>query len=161
MAGQKGRSGRKKKPAAEKERAGTYRADRDADSVNFGAGDAGPHPPDNLHPDAAAEWSRLAPICKRRGLLTDGDWIAWRLGFAAYSTWLHASAQLDDVSRWVFATESGYESPSPFVVIAKNSWSAVLQFCREFGLTPSARSGLAITEPGSDTGGDPLEGLLN
>lgn len=159
MAGRKGRSGRRKAPAESKKLAGTYRADRDQDEVAFPA-DSGPPIPKGLHPDAVKEWKRLAPICIQRGLLTEGDWLAWRLGFSAFSTWLIASARLESPAKWTFSTMNGYESPAPEVAIAKQAWASVMCFCREFGLTPSSRSGLKLA-PVLKPSGDPMEGMLN
>lgn len=160
MAGSKGRSGRRKKPAAQKKREGTFRADRDHDAVEFPA-DCGPEIPAGLHPDAVAEWKRLAPLCQKLGLLTDGDWIAWRLGFAAFSTWLHATEKLTSPDEWKFVTESGYEQMTVEVQIAKQAATAVMQFCREFGLTPSSRSSLDIDTAGKGPTADPMGDLLN
>lgn len=159
MAGTKGRSGRRKKPAEIKKRERTFRSDRDCDAVSFPSAD-GPGIPKKLHPDAVKEWKRLAPICRKMGLLTEGDWLAWRLGFAAFSTWLYASEQITHPGSWSFKTDKGYEGPVPEIAIAKQAYSAVLMFCREFGLTPSSRSSLNIKVEGVDEA-DPMEGLLN
>lgn len=159
MAGTKGRSGRKKNPTPNKKREGTFRPDRDSDQVSFNAA-AGLTMPDGLHPQAAAEWRRLAPICQKLGLLTEGDWLAWQLGFAAFSTWLTASEQIDHASKWTFQTESGYQQAVPEIAIAKQAWNAVMTFCREFGLTPSSRSSLRI-EIRNDDKANAMEGMLN
>jgi P27 family predicted phage terminase small subunit len=164
MAGTKGRSGRRKKPAEIKKRDRTFRADRDCDVVQFPSAAApalpGPPIPDGLHPKARAEWKRLAPICAKLGLLTDGDWIAWEVGFAAYSTWLTASQLVSHPAKWTQMAESGYESIAATVTIAKQAAAGVMQFCREFGLTPSARGSLNIKPPEQATA-DPMEGMLN
>lgn len=159
MAGTKGRSGRRKKPTPQKKREGTYRSDRDSADVGFEPA-AGPPIPDWLHPQAAAEWRRLAPICIKLGLLTEGDWLAWHLGFSAFSTWLTASETIDHPAKWTFQTESGYQQAVPEVAIAKQAWSAVMTFCREFGLTPSSRSSLRI-EIHTEGKADAMEGMLN
>ena len=113
MAGTKGKSGRRKQPAAAKKRRGTYRADRDREPVKFDA--AVPKPPANLHKRAAEEWKRLTPIAAQKGLLTSADWIAWRLGFEALSTYYLASEQVGD---FVHVTDKGYPVLRPEATIA-------------------------------------------
>jgi len=159
LAGVKGRSGRRKKPAAEKKRQGTFRPDRDCDAVDFPA-DSGPPIPKGLHPKAVKEWERLAPICIKLGLLTDGDWMAWEVGFCAYSTWWEAREQINHPSKWTFMTDKGYEGMVPQITIAKQAAAGVMQFCREFGLTPSARGSLKINPPEQQSA-DPMEAMLN
>jgi P27 family predicted phage terminase small subunit len=138
-----GSRGPKKTPAATKKRRGTYRADRDAEPIEF----AGKIPPvdKTLRKEVVAEWNRLAPLCAKVGLLTEADWLAWRLGMAAYDTWLCASETVlkEGAVLW---TEKGYPVQHPMVSIGGKAWQSVLKFCREFGLTPSARSGLKIQD---------------
>jgi P27 family predicted phage terminase small subunit len=148
MAGKKGRSGRRKLPAAVKQARGTYRKDRDADAAQelplpTAAGShAEPPKPEHLHAIAAAEWDRLTPLAVRVGLVTPLDWMAWRLGFWALSTWAEMS---DRIGEPIHYTEKGYPVARPEIGLARQAWSAVKEFCREFGLTPSARSGLKLT----------------
>jgi len=161
MAGAKGRSGRRRKPTALKESQGTARADRDPPPVEMPTGFRGEKPP-GLHPTAAAEWDRLVPICKRAGILTDADWPAWSLGFWSYSVALHCMDYLGarSLDEWSTESESGYRQIGPELAILKTHWSQALQFCREFGLTASARSGLNI-DNGDNDDDDPTESFLN
>lgn len=106
-------------------------------------------------------------LCHRAGLLTEADWLAWRLGFTSYSTWLRCREKLA-AEGLTFATPNGYEQQRPEVAIAKAAWQQVLAFCREFGLTPSSRNGLQLEPlPNGGNGGpasgqgDGMEGLLN
>jgi P27 family predicted phage terminase small subunit len=155
LAGKPGRSGRRKQPASLKIAKGTLRKKRDADVVPLA--DAGLPPiPKDLHPKAKAEWSRLAPICAKAGLLKSADWLAWELGFRAYDTWLRTSVNIDKAIK-----ESGNGFP-PRVAIAQKAYAAVMQFCREFGLTPSARSGLQVGElPGAASADDPMAKVID
>lgn len=157
MAGKSGRSGRRKQPAAIKIAKGTHRKRRDADRIELAAGC--PPLPKDLHPAAQAEWKRLAPICVQAGLLKSADWLAWELGFRAYDTWLTVSASIGDP---VHVTAQDYPVLRPEVAIAQKAWSSLMQFCREFGLTPSARSGLQVGElPRAAPDDDPMEGLIS
>lgn len=141
-----GERGPKKTPAATKKRRGTYRKDRDAEPVEFTKGI--PPIPSGLHPEAAEEWKRLAPILVEKGLLTEADWLAWRLGFEALSTWFQAGEQVSkdpkDGGGAIHFTDKGYPAQNPWVAIGQKAYASVMKFCREFGLTPSSRSGLKL-----------------
>lgn len=138
-----GQRGPRKTPAATKKRRGTYRADRDAEPAKLKA--AAPPIPKGLHEIARAEWERLAPLAVQKGLLTEADWIAWRMGFEALSTYFIA-ADLVEAEGSVLWTDKGYPVQHPMVSIGGRAWGSVLKFCREFGLTPSSRTGLAIDD---------------
>ncbi|MCC7423781.1 MAG: phage terminase small subunit P27 family [Planctomycetaceae bacterium] len=157
-----GQRGPRKTPAAVKKARGTFRKDRDAE-VEF-APPAGqkaepPPKPEGLHDLASREWDRVTPLMISKGLLTPADWMAWTLGFAAYDTWLVASAQLAEHDLIVF-TDKGFPCQNPLVAIAGKAWQSTLKWCREFGMTPSARSGLNI-DSGKGAEVDPLTELLN
>lgn len=157
MAGQKGRSGRKKAPAAVKELRGTERSDRHSEQVHVPAGV--PLPPEELRDDVQQEWLRLAPVLAERGLLTEADFLAWEMGMRIYSLWRDAYDELLTTPQ-VEMSEKGNAYAHPLVWIEKSHSERVLKFCDRFGLTPSARNGL---QPMNDEGKevDPLEGMLN
>lgn len=156
-----GQRGPRKTPAKVKQARGTYRADRDAE-VSFAAPTGGtvpaPPKPEKMQDLAAREWDRLTPLLIEKGLLTPADWIAWTLGFAAYDTWLVASAEMADQELVVY-TEKGFPCQNPLVAIAGKAWQTTLKFCREFGMTPSARSGLNL-DGGKGGEVDPLTELI-
>lgn len=149
-----GERGPKKTPASTKKRRGTFRKDRDAEPVQFEAGI--PPIPKSLHPEAAKEWERLAPIVVKKGLLTEADWLAWTLGFESLSTWFQAGEEVakpkEEGGGAVHFTEKGYPAQNPWVAIGQKAYGSVMKFCREFGLTPSSRSGLKleVDEPEED-----------
>lgn len=151
-----GQRGPAKTPEEVKKARGTYREDRDGGGPEFTAA-VPPAPPRGMHRTAAAEWKRLAPLLVVRGLLTEADWLAWQMGFAAYDTWLTSSETIRKEGS-VLWTEKGYPLPHPEVAIAGRAYQALWRFCREFGLTPSARTGLNIKPPPQ---ADPLEEMLN
>lgn len=161
MAGQKGRSGRRRKPREIKEQNGTIRADRDPPGVKMPTVFVGEKPP-GLHPTASDEWDRLVIIAQRAGILTDADWPAWQLGFWSYSVVLHLMDSLGgrSVDEWSQTFESGARQSIPEFTMMKSAWSQTLQFCREFGLTASSRSGMDIDNGQADPN-DPTEEFLN
>lgn len=162
MAGTKGRSGRRRKPKELKELEGTDRPDRDPPGVDVPTGDYVGEKPPGLHSDASKEWDRITPLARSLGLLTDADWLAWRMGFFVYSQALKAMDYLGerDIEQWSTVADSGYRQSGPEVTYLKQYWSQTMQFCREFGLTASARSGLDINT-GTKTPDDPTESFLN
>ena len=85
-----------------------------------------PHCPDYLDDVARGEWDRLAPILVRMKVLTEADYIALASLCQTYSTMMKAQEQLNK-SGILFKTPSGYVQK-------------IVMLCREFGLTPSARS---------------------
>lgn len=121
--------------------------------------------PDGLHALAAAEWERLTPIARSAGLLSAADWLPWRLGFYSLSRYFRAQDALTAGSALTFATQSGYVQQRPEVGIARQAWSEVMQWAREFGLTPAARTAVGVAIPDAiprESGpDDPLADLLN
>ena len=114
--------------------------------------------PEWLPEDAKAEWSRVAPILERVKLLTQADTAA----LAAYClSW----ASLKDAQRMIARDGaviegggSGYRMPHPAVAIANKAKADIHRFCKEFGMTPSARSRMSL--PGEPEQDGPMERML-
>lgn len=168
MAGTKGRSGRKRKSTAAKKAAGTTRNDRKRKSPELPAGL--PPVPADLHGRAKIEWERLAPLVAKAGLLDQGDWLAWSMGFGSLSRYFQACDALVSLGGDMVMQvgDKGYRQQVPELAIIKQSWTEVMAFCREFGLTPSSRSSLDLADrigdpPATTTGStiDPIAGLVN
>lgn len=98
-----------------------------------------PHCPDYLDDVAREEWNRLAPILVRMKVLTEADYIALASLCQTYSTMMKAQEQLNK-SGILFKTPSGYVQQSPLIGVVNNCTEKIVTLCREFGLTPSARS---------------------
>ena len=98
-----------------------------------------PHCPDYLDDVARGEWGRLAPILVRMTVLTEADYIALASLCQTYSTMMKAQEQLNK-SGILFKTPSGYVQQSPLIGVVNNCTEKIVMLCREFGLTPSARS---------------------
>jgi P27 family predicted phage terminase small subunit len=152
-----GRRGPKKTPGAVKKQRGTYRPDRDG-GPQFSA--TCPEPPAWLTDDARAAWDSLAPSLADRQLLTAVDVLAFALLCEAWSDWLAARKELAHYGTTA-VTDNGNTYQHPIVGVANKAWQRVLTACREFGLTPSARTGLHC-DPGdesSDAGAQEVVGL--
>ena len=117
-----------------------------------------PHCPDHLDEIAKQEWKRLLPILRRMRVLTEADYIALGNLCLQYSVLIKAEQQLAK-SGLLFKTPSGYVQQSPLISIVSNASQQVTGLCREFGLTPSARSRVQTTQPDDDKQESPWEAL--
>lgn len=100
---------------------------------------APPHCPEHLDETAKAEWDRLVPILTDMKVLTVADYMALASLCQAYSTMAIAQKQLNKTGI-LFKTPNGYVQQSPLISIVNQSVDLITKLCREFGLTPSARS---------------------
>ena len=98
-----------------------------------------PHCPEYLDEAARKEWRRLLPILQHMRVLTEADYITLANLCQQYSMLMKAQEQLTK-SGLLFKTPSGYIQQSPLVSIVSNCTAQVTALCREFGLTPSART---------------------
>lgn len=117
-----------------------------------------PHPergapsrPDWLLPEAKREWARVVPELDRLGLLTKID----RAALAAYCQCYGRLVQVEKILRskgLTFKTPNGYIQQRPEVSIAHKERALLRTYCHEFGLSPSARVGLATGEAEDESG---------
>ena len=131
------RQGRKPKPSA------LSRRGREATE---------PVPPDALprcppHLDAVArkEWRRLAKPLYDMGVLTVADRAAFAAYCQAYSRWAEAERKLAETPMLIKAP-SGYPQQSPWLSIANRQMELMARFAVEMGLTPSARTRVAVAD---------------
>lgn len=145
-----GQRGPAKKPAELERLHGNPGKRRIIDNIKFEKQNEVPKPPTYLDKLAKKEWNRLAPKVHKAGLLTDGDMAAFAGYCMAYSLWVQAEKQLQirlsNDNSFTFTTDKGYEQQIPEVGIVNNARKNMISVAREFGLTPSARSGIKATE---------------
>lgn len=148
-----GARGPKKKPAAAKRAAGTYRADRDAGAeVAPGL----PPAPDWLGMIARAEWDRRAPELLAAGLISPLDQVAFSLWCQSYEQLVLSYQQVVAAGSYSVETEAGNLIQHPAVSVLHKARSDLVRIGREFGMTPSARAGLRPAG-GADDPTDPLD----
>lgn len=120
-----------------------------------------PRMPAHLTPKAKSAWKSIGPELARMGVLTLADGPALELLCDAYAEYRAAR----DVVRADGAT---YESVSvhgamtrvrPEVAIAADAWRRVASMLREFGLTPSSRTKVAVAGDGADAPANPFAEL--
>ena len=113
---------------------------------------ARPKCPDYLDELAKREWRRLVPILERMRVLTEADGIALASLCQQYAMLQQAQAKLHKTGL-LLKTRSGYIQQSPLVGIITAAVDQVNKLCREFGLTPAARTRLTVApepEPEDD-----------
>lgn len=99
--------------------------------------------PAYLSPTAKAEWKRLAGVLNEIGLLTQVDRTVLAAYCQAYGRWVEAEKKLAQ-SPPLLKTPAGYVQASPWIAISNKQVELMTRLMAEIGLTPSARSRLAI-----------------
>lgn len=102
--------------------------------------------PAHLSPTAKAEWKRVAGALNRIGLLTQIDRTVLATYCQAYGRWVEAERRLAETPP-LLKTPAGYVQVSPWVTISNKQVELMTRLMAELGLTPSARSRLAIQVP--------------
>jgi P27 family predicted phage terminase small subunit len=105
-----------------------------------------PECPDHLDAVAKKEWSRLSEILLAMKVLTEADYIALGNLCQAYSTLIDAQNHLNK-GGILFKTPNGYIQQNPLLGIIRAQMNIVNGLVREFGLTPSSRTRIAVEEP--------------
>lgn len=160
-----GRRGPKKTPAEVKKARGTFRADRDA-GVEINGKE--PPMPEWLDADAQELWRELAPQLVRENLLTPIDGTVFAVLCETYATYRRCGEWLDgDVNnmfaRSITIDKGGCEHEGsvyqhPIVSIWHKARGDLVRIAREFGMTPSARSGMRLGS-NDDADDDPIASL--
>jgi len=117
-------------------------------------------PPD-LSPTAQGAWNTITQGLEQAGLVSNVDGAALRLLCESWETYLEAG---DDVRRngilTPFTNKSGATNKvvNPAMRVRNDAWKQIYSMLRQFGLTPSSRNGLSVTERTDD--GDSLADIL-
>lgn len=103
-------------------------------------------PPDWLDPEAQAEWTRLAPMLARVGILTETDTAALTAYCDAWATWKDATQK---IRKFGMVIKGKHDIPmvSPYVKIAHNALLHMRALLTEFGMTPSSRARVHVPTP--------------
>jgi P27 family predicted phage terminase small subunit len=112
-----------------------------------------PKCPTWLDADAKREWRRVAPELERLGLLTGIDMAALAAYCQSYSEWKRYTAVIEKEGS-TFTTDTGQIRARPEVAMGRKALADVRAWAIEFGLTPSARARMQITDPGFDDDDD-------
>src|SRR5262249_49618430 len=129
---------RPKKPAEVHRRQGTYQPSRHAGPalpVSI------PEMPADLPPAAQAAWKNITQMLFSAGLVAELDQLSLRM--LVESVWLYHEAHDDIVAKGlVIQTTNGNWVQNPSVGIRNKAWLQIVTLCKQFGMTPTARTGL-------------------
>lgn len=100
---------------------------------------APPSPPDWLDALAQDEWSRVAPLLVRHGLLTDVNLDALAVYCQTWGVWKDAHAKLRQFGS-VIKSKTGAPVPSPYLSIATTTLLQLKGLMLDLGMTPRSRS---------------------
>jgi len=110
-----------------------------------------PEPPGFITGYAADEWWRTAPELHRLGLLTRMDISALAAYCHAFGQWQMAAEALATMQAndpimngMIIKTKFADAAMNPLVSIARKHAGDVIRYSAEFGLTPVARTRLAV-----------------
>ena len=112
-----------------------------------------PSCPAHLSPTAKAEWKRLARMLNGIGVVTQADRAVLAAYCQAYGRWVEAEKKLKETPP-LLKMPSGYVQQSPWLTISNKQMELMMRAMAELGLTPSARTRLAVQIP---TGRKPWE----
>jgi P27 family predicted phage terminase small subunit len=102
-----------------------------------------PDPPADLDGAALAEWQRLGPLLEAQGLMTVLDAPAFATYCRAWGRYLAALAALEQEGD-VLVSPTGYRYMNPHYTMAEKERIICRQFWDAFGMTPSARTKVAM-----------------
>ena len=116
-----------------------------------------PSCPKFLNSDAKEEWDRITGILQEMQLLTHADRAALAAYCVAYGRWVEAEKQVQKYGTIVKSPNKGFPMKSPYLTVAEQSMEAMRKMMVEFGLTPSSRSRIKVSDQG---GHDAFEAFL-
>lgn len=132
---------------------GTYRPDR-ANKAEAQPLAKMPQCPGWLTDDGRRLWRRLAKVLNDAGLLTYVDGPALEMLCQSYGRWVEAEKYLGRlrVDQHVVESEKGGLYINPRLNVARMHRNDFLSACREFGMTPAARTRIRIDQPEKEEG---------
>ncbi|NLZ02696.1 MAG: phage terminase small subunit P27 family [Pirellulaceae bacterium] len=157
-----GKRGPTPTPSETLKRQGRYRPDRRKCEPEAPAANA--RKPAWIKGLAAKHWKQIAPLLIDAKLLTVLDTVALGLLCDALAEYLEAGeiveAAAKDGVKFIATTDKGNVIQHPAVGVRNKAWERVVKLARQFGMTPSARAGMAIANA-ADEQRDPLLTLLH
>lgn len=102
-------------------------------------------PPDWLRAEAVEIWNLLAPDLEARGVLTAWDVHAFAVLCDAIVQYRQASALVEQSGVLIRGRRDAVVK-NPAMQLVRDCAQTIRAYAQEFGLTPSARSGIALPE---------------
>jgi P27 family predicted phage terminase small subunit len=104
-----------------------------------------PRCPEHLTSAAAREWRRVVRVLQAMGVVTAVDRAALAAYCQAYGRWVEAEARLREAPL-LYKTPSGHVQQSPYLGIIHKQLELMGRYMVELGMTPAARSRVAIPD---------------
>lgn len=101
-----------------------------------------PTMPGHLAPDAVEEWERIVPIMEAMGTLSTDSGPALEMYCESYANW--RAAKLDIAANGLVVASPHGSKKNPAFDVATKCAEIMLKCLREFGLTPSSRTGIKV-----------------
>ena len=116
-------------------------------------------PPDVVG-HAQAAWNTISRHLETAGLVTEIDGLALRMLCESWALYLEACDDIRSQGLIVLSVTKAGENriANPSIKIRSDAWKQVYMMARQFGLTPSSRTGLDTNTLTDD--GDDLAGIL-
>ena len=111
--------------------------------------------PEFLDAVAKEEWNRCVKVLAEMGVLTKADRAALAGYCVAYSRWVEAEALVKRYGMIVKSPEKGFPMKSPYLTVADQALESRRKLMVEFGMTPSSRSRLKMSD--SNSAGDAFD----
>lgn len=128
-------------PRETHKRRGTLRQDRhEGPDLAHGL----PAMPADLGPVAQAQWNVIGQQLLDAGLVAEIDGTALRLFCESFALYLEANDEIKQHGLTTISPETGAVYQNPAIGIRNKAWSQIMDCCRQFGMTPSARCGMHL-----------------
>lgn len=115
-----------------------------------------PSCPKHIQGEARREWNRISKDLHSAGLLSKIDKAALAIYCQAWGRWIEAEENIRKVGP-IVKSPSGYPIQNPFLSVANRAMSQMQKIMVEFGMTPSSRSRINLTDAGGDALADFIE----
>lgn len=108
----------------------------------------GTKPPEYLDAAGVKEWDRILPILLRMRVMTEGDYqllITWCIHTSILAK---SYGELKKQGLIIESKKTHSLQQNPLLIVVNKSTELVLKIAKEFGLTPSSRTGLEVSTAG-------------
>ncbi len=154
-------AGKKPIPTKIQELKGAYKKDPQRRRTNEPTAPAGrPEMPKDLKPHAKKAWTQTVQALETMGILSSADWAALEIYAAAYQQFKECQASIEKRGTTLWSTNKNgadYAMKNPDVAVMAEAVKTLFKVWAEFGLSPSARTRLAVT---GEKQQDPLDALF-
>ena len=101
-------------------------------------------PPEHLGVSATRQWRKTAPLLAEMKILTQADRDTFAVYCETVAAWLDAKDQV--VQSGFLVRDGSRITINPLVKLSRNLANDLMRIATEFGMTPTARSRLVVSE---------------